>query len=244
MLAEGVPPDDLQILQGIRLFHDLGLPELEEILREAHTRRFAKGEFLFLQGDPAGFLYVLLRGRVKLTQSTPEGHEVLLRFVRNGEVFGGIAVLGDKTYPVSAQAVDECTTLYWEGEAMAHLMERYPRLAVNVLYLMAERIQEIQERLREIATERVEQRVARALLRLLRQTGRKVEGGVLIDLPLSRQDLAAMTGTTLYTVSRILTRWEQQGLIKSGRARILIRFPHGLVTIAEDLPSTHGRSLR
>jgi CRP-like cAMP-binding protein len=93
----------------------------------------------------------------------------------------------------------------------------------------------VQERLRELATERVEQRVARTLLRLARQVGRKVEGGVLIDMPLSRQDLAEMTGTTLYTVSRILSQWEQQHLVETGRERILIRQPHGLVAIAEDL---------
>lgn len=244
MPAEGLPPHDLRILQGIHLFQGLGPPELGEVFQQAHTRRFARREFLFYQGDPAGFLYVLLRGRVRLTQTTPDGQEVLLRFVRDAEMFGGIAALGDATYPVSAQAVEDCTALCWDGETMARLMERYPRLAVNALHLMADRIQELQDRLRELATERAERRVARALLRLLRQCGRKVEGGILIDLPLSRQDLAEMAGTTIYTVSRILTRWEQEGLIQSGRACILARFPHGLVTIAEDLSPGGGGSLR
>ncbi|MER3457798.1 MAG: hypothetical protein C4309_03385 [Chloroflexota bacterium] len=118
---------------------------------------------------------------------------------------------------------------------MVRLMERTPRLAFNALRLLAGRVQELQDRVRELATERVERRVARTLLRLARQAGRKVENGVLIDLPLSRQDLAEMTGTTLFTVSRVLSRWEQQGLVEAGRERVLIRFPHGLVRIAEDL---------
>jgi CRP-like cAMP-binding protein len=101
--------------------------------------------------------------------------------------------------------------------------------------LLAGRLQELQDRYRELATERVERRVARALLRLARQTGRKVENGVLIDFPLTREDLAEMTGTTLYTVSRILSGWEKEGLIETGRQRVLIRSPHGLVAIAEDL---------
>jgi CRP-like cAMP-binding protein len=83
----------------------------------------------------------------------------------------------------------------------------------------------------------VERRIASALIRLTRQTGKRTERGVLLDLPLSRQDLAEMTGTTLYSVSRTLSGWEQQGLIESGRERIVILSPHGLVTIAEDLPS-------
>jgi len=92
------------------------------------------------------------------------------------------------------------------------------------------------DRYQELMTERVEQRVARALLRLARQVGQKADKGVLIGLPLSREDLAEMTGTTLYTVSRILSRWEDQDLVETGRERVLIRQPHGLVAIAEDLP--------
>lgn len=79
--------------------------------------------------------------------------------------------------------------------------------------------------------------MARTLLRLASQTGRQMPGGVLLDMRLSRQDLANMTGTTVYTVSRVLSRWEQDGLVKSRRERVLIRKPHGLVVIAEDLPS-------
>jgi CRP-like cAMP-binding protein len=105
------------------------------------------------------------------------------------------------------------------------------------LRLVADRFHDLQDRYRELATERVERRVARALLRLARQAGKRTDEGVLLDLPLSRQDLGEMTGTTLYTVSRILSGWEQNGLILSGRERIIIRRPHELVIIAEDLPT-------
>jgi CRP-like cAMP-binding protein len=115
-------------------------------------------------------------------------------------------------------------------------METFPLLALNGWRLVAGRFHELQNRYRDLATERVERRVARALLRLARQTGRRVENGVLLDLPLSRQDLGEMTGTTLYTVSRIMSNWEQKGLIETGRERVVILEPHGLVTIAEDLP--------
>ena len=101
---------------------------------------------------------------------------------------------------------------------------------------MSERIQELQERLHEFATERVERRIASALLRLAQQSGQKTPDGVLITLSLSRQDLAEMTGTTLYTVSRTLSRWEQLGIVDAWAQRVLVRSPHGLVTIAEDLP--------
>ena len=115
-------------------------------------------------------------------------------------------------------------------------MERFPRIAINGLRLVSQRWHEVEERYRELATERVERRIAQTLLRLVRQVGRRVENGVLIDLPLTRQDLADMTGTTHYTVSRILSQWEQEKLIETGRGRVLICYPHGLAHIAEDLP--------
>ena len=101
--------------------------------------------------------------------------------------------------------------------------------------LMAGQAQDIQERYRQLATERVERRLARTLIRLAAQAGKKIPDGVLIDLTLTRQDLAEMSGTTLFTVSRILSAWEDKGLVLLGRERVVIRFPHGLVIIAEDL---------
>ncbi|GAB4530055.1 MAG: hypothetical protein Kow0063_07720 [Anaerolineae bacterium] len=171
-----------------------------------------------------------------MTQVTSEGHQVLVRFAGPGDCFGCIAALSGAVYTLSGQAVDDCLALAWDGETVARLMESYPRLALNVLELIAGYYKRLLDRYQELLTERVEQRVARALLRLARQAGQKVEGGVLIGLPLSREDLAQMTGTTLYTVSRILSRWEHEGFIEAGRERVLIHHPHAIVAIGEDLP--------
>jgi CRP/FNR family transcriptional regulator, nitrogen oxide reductase regulator len=200
------------------------------------VRAVPAGSCFFLQSDLATLFYVLIEGRVRLTQVTAEGQQVILRFITPGEGMGIVAALGAMDYPASAEALGACQALMWEGRMVAALMERYPRLALNGMRLLAQRVREFQDRLRELATERVERRVARMLLRLARQSGHKVAGGILIDLPLSRQTLAEMTGTTLYTVSRILSQWEAQGLVESGRERVVIRHPHGLVVIADDLP--------
>jgi CRP-like cAMP-binding protein len=229
-------PQQIRQLQQVSLFRDISLAGLGKIAELSRPRHVEREGFFFHQGDPGTVLYVLTQGQVKLTQLTPEGSQVLLRFITPGEMFGGIAALGDTSYPVSAQAAKDCAALAWDGDTLNKLMESYPRLALNALRHLAQRIQELQQRNLELATERVERRVARALLRLARASGRKIEGGVLIDLPLSRQDVAEMTGTTLYTVSRILSGWQEQGIVEAGREKVLIRYPHGLVTIAEDLP--------
>lgn len=231
----------LSLLESIDLFGELDAAQLERVAQVARQHRLARDAYLYYQGDPADHLFVLLEGRLKLTQVTPEGHQILLRYVGPGEAFAILAILGGIDYPTSAQAVEDSLLLSWDRQSMRDLMRQAPGLALRALDVMAGHVCEFQDRIRELSTERVERRIARALLRLARQSGRKVEEGVLIDLPLSRQDLAEMTGTTLFTVSRTLSQWESQGLVATGRERVTIRFPHGLVAIAEDLPAEAGR---
>lgn len=235
-MVKEVTGDEIALLQNAPLFGGMEQEALEAALRAAYRRRVRSGEYFFFQDDPATTFYIVQEGRARLSQLTPEGHQVIIRYLGPGDGMGIIVALSDTVYPLSAEAVTDCLALAWEAEAVAHLMEHYPRLALNGMRLVAGRFRNLQNRYRELATERVERRVARALLRLARQTGKRTEEGVLLDLPLSRQDLGEMTGTTLYTVSRILRGWEQKGLIASGRERVVICNPHGLVTIAEDLP--------
>ena len=222
-------------LQGIRFFRELEANDLQAVGRAAQQREVDAGRFFFRQGSTADVVYILHLGRVKLTQSTPEGHQVVLRFIGPGEMFGPMAIFEGQPYPVSAQAVRWCQALAWNGKTMAALMENYPRLALNALNDLAERLRILQERYRELATERVERRVAHALLRLAGRAGWKTEDGVLIDMPLSRQDLAEMTGTTLYTVSRMLSGWQRAGLLDIGRQRVTILDSQGLIAIAADV---------
>jgi len=209
--------------------------ETARVRSAARLQRKSDGEFFFLQGDPADAVYSIESGRVRLSQVTAEGNQILLRVIGPGTVFGAIALAKVDTFPVTAEAAEECTALVWSRDTLMGLIEQMPKLALNALQLMAGHVVEFQDRFRELATQRVERRLARTLLRLASQTGRKTDEGVLIDMALTRQDLAEMTGTTLFTVSRILSQWESQGLVRSGRELVVIRYPHGLVKIAEDL---------
>ncbi len=229
-------PTPIDLLAATPFCAGLSPGQLETLAAAGRTRRAARGAFLFLQGDPAAELLVVLSGRARLTQLTLDGQQVLVRFSGPGDVIGALAVTGAVEYPVSAEAVEPITVLAWDGAALAEQMAAAPALAANLLRMMAGRIQELQEQVRELATERVERRIARALLRLVQQTGRRTPEGILLDLPLSRQDVAELTGTTLYTVSRTLSRWEQEGIVASGRERVVVVAPHRLVALADDLP--------
>jgi CRP-like cAMP-binding protein len=230
-----MPDDHADVLGRLALFRDLTPAALREIAAAARPRTAAPGEAFFQEGDAAGSFFALQEGSVKLTQVSPDGAVVVLRMLSSGDAFGGVAAFGGGAYPVTATAVTAATALEWSGPVMAALMEKHPRLAMNAVRFVAARLHELQEQYRQLATEKVERRIARALLRLVRQSGRRVERGVLIDLPLSREDLAQMTGTTLYTVSRVLSRWEADGVLETGRQMVTVRRPHALTAIAEEL---------
>jgi CRP-like cAMP-binding protein len=220
----------------VPLFAALEPDALAEVRAAAHLSAVEAGGMFFREGEPADSFFVLESGSVKLTQLTPEGHQIVMRLIGGGDAFGGVAAFGGVTYPVTAEAVTDSSALAWRGPVMAALMERHPRLALNAVRFVAARLHELQVQFRQLATERVERRVARALLRLVQQAGRRVDSGVLIDLPLSRDDVAQMTGTTLYTVSRIISRFEADGLLEAGRQRMVIRKPHELLKVADDVP--------
>jgi CRP-like cAMP-binding protein len=232
-----VQASETQLLAGVPLFRGLGREALAAAAVDARLVRAAAGRTFFREGEPAQLFFVLRRGRVKFTQISAEGHEVILRVIGPGEPFGGVAaIVDDATYPITARALEASEAHAWDGPRIAALMHRFPPIAINAARMIADRLHELQRQHRELMTERVERRIARALLRLAQHAGRRVEAGVEIDFPLSRQDLAQMTGTTLYTVSRTLSGWEEDGLIATGRRRVIVRQPHRLVRIAEDLP--------
>jgi CRP-like cAMP-binding protein len=233
--------EDVEILARCPVFQGLAPEELRHIRASARPKELRRGEVLFSQGDPAKYAYVVESGQMRLVQVLSDGREVIYRILTPGEFFGGIASLGEARYPVSAEALEDSVVLGWSGEAMRRLLLRHPRVALNLLRLQARRIEELQERVQELSSERVERRVARAVLRLARQAGRRTEEGILVDLPLRREDLASLTGTTLFTTSRILSQWERQGIVSAGRQRLVIRIPHALVEIAEDLSLTEDK---
>jgi CRP-like cAMP-binding protein len=228
---------DTQLIAAVPLFSGLDQRGLADVKADARVVRAAAGRAFFREGEPARVFYVLRRGRVKFTQISAEGHEVILRVIGSGEPFGGVAAFAENaTYPVTARAVEPSDAYAWDGAKMLGLMRRFPDVAINAARMIADRFHDLQRQHRELMTERVERRIARALLRLVQGAGRRVEAGVEIDFPLSRQDLAQMTGTTLFTVSRTLSAWEQDGLIKAARRRVVVKQPHRLVRIAEDRP--------
>ncbi len=219
------------------LFADLPPHLYEQLLRTARTCQIRNGEHLFHQGEPAQRFYLLQRGRLRLVQHTPEGKDVTLATFSEGDLIGLLVALSAEPYPATAEALEDCELLALQGTPMWAVMQQHAPLAVRVVQMLAARLHEAHERIRELSVERVQQRLARSLVRLARKVGvKQADGSIYLDVRLSRQDLAQMNGTTLETVSRTLTAWQREGLLEVGREQITLIKPHDLVLIADDLP--------
>src|SRR5215207_6254892 len=206
-------------LRHVNVFRDATDDDLKLFAQKGILRSIEEGEFFFFQGDPATYFYILVTGRAKLLQTNQAGQQVNLRTLNEWEIFGALgAVRENALYPATAQALKPSTALAIESDFLKEMMQTRPHLNVNLMQLMTGYIMEMQERYRELATERVERRIALTVLRLAGQIGKRLgEDKPMVELSLSRQDIAEAAGTTLFTVSRVLAEWERQGLIEAGR---------------------------
>jgi CRP-like cAMP-binding protein len=224
---------DRSLIADLPPFEGLEPAELDSILANARSQLVAKDDAIFEQEGEAHSFFLLLDGHVRVVKTTPQGQQVIVRYISPGELMGIAHALGRSTYPASAVAAVDCVVLAWPSAVWPDFAANFPSFGANTYKTVGARLQDAHAQVIEMATEQVEQRVARALLRLVKQTGKKTEDGLLIDFPISRQDIAEMTGTTLHTVSRLLTAWEERGLVRSGRQKVAVVEPHKLFLLAE-----------
>jgi len=190
-----------------------------KIAAGARVKEFKRGEVLFLEGDSVRQVLLLTSGSVKMTKVGLSGNEVLLRFSVPGAVLGAAGLFSTGKHCSTAQAFRLCRALVWDAPAFTTLMERFP-VHQNMARILSQELLDLEERFREVATERVGPRVARQVIRLMEQIGQPVDGAV--EIGLSREDVAQMTGTTLFTVSRLLSAWEALGIVRLGREVVTI----------------------
>jgi CRP/FNR family transcriptional regulator, nitrogen oxide reductase regulator len=197
--------------------------EVLKIASCARPKAFGRDESLFMQGQPARCLLLIRTGSVKVTQISSGGNEVILWMYGRGSVLGALSEPAGGRHPSSARATEPATALVWDCATLESLMEVCPRIRQNLSQVLMTRLHELEERFREVATEKVPRRLALALLRLSKHVGKKVTEGV--EVSLSREELAQMTGTTLFTISRILSQWAREEFVESRRESVLLRDP-------------------
>ena len=205
-------PDD-ELLRRLPFFRRLSAPLRQRVAEVARIKPHDRGELIFSEGDPSDAFMVIVDGRVKVYKSTPAGKEVILEIFGAGDPLGAVAVYEGAPFMASAVALEPSRVLSIEQRAFFRLLEDDPALVRGLLSGLTIRLAELTRRLAEVSGARVEARFARLFLKLCDQIGRAERGGVFVPMALARQELADLTGTTIETAIRIMSRWQKEEVL-------------------------------
>jgi CRP-like cAMP-binding protein len=208
------------LLEMSELFADLPSSVSSDIVSMARPRDYTCREMMYIAGYPIRETLLLTEGRAKITQVSEGGSEVILRFAVPGEVIGGLGLAPGGMHSSTAQALQDCKVLVWRAATFEAALEHFPTLQANAECIIARRLDELERRFCEVATETASPRLAHALVRLLDQIGHKVNSHFQIDV--SQEALAQMTAMSLFNVCRLLNNWENQGVLRVRREAIEI----------------------
>jgi CRP/FNR family transcriptional regulator len=220
--------NEAEILKRVPIFSSLPDDELNALAKLAVERNFTSSESIFWEGDAPVWFHIVIEGRVKVIKHSSTGKEFIIAFFGPGEMIGEVAVLENKPYPASAQSVARTRVISIRQEAFLAFLASRPQVALRIINVLGGRLRDAQTRLRDLAGERVEQRLASALLRLSAKLGP--------TLPFTRQEIADMTGTTTETAIRVISRLKERGIIRSTRGQILILDKEKLRLLSEGPP--------
>ncbi len=209
------PSDDL--LRRMPLFRRLSADDRARVGAVSRLVHHARGTIVFDEGEPATAFLAIVDGRVKVYKSTPAGKEIILEIFGPGDPLAAVAVYESVPLPASALALDDVTCLRVEQRDFFALLERHPALVRGLLSGLTIRLAELTRRLADLTGARVEARFARLFLKLAHQIGRVDRGGTFVPMPLARQELADLTGTTIESAIRIMSRWEKEGVLHTDK---------------------------
>lgn len=211
------PDVRLRVLQQVGLFCDLAPEQLTGVNEKMTSLSWAEGDPLYQSGESADHLYVLASGRAKAFRSTAEGQDVVVDLIAPGDLFGGLQSLGQPQHTETVQALTTVCALRIGTEEFREILTEQPQVALRVLDGVAAQLAMARTSVTQQSTATVARRVAAALLRLAEKFGETGANGTLIQIPLSRADLAGITGSTTESVSRAMSRLRKDGVIDSGR---------------------------
>lgn len=207
----------------IELFKDLSQEELLELEGLSLEEAFKKKETIFSEGEPSEWFYILTKGKIKITKLSYDGKEIILEIIKAPDFFGGLAVLKGFPYPASAIAMEDSEVIKIPKDKFLKLVEKYPSISRAMMSFLIDRVKTTQETLKNVALERVDTRIASALLRLSEKYGRTEKDGLMIDLRLTKQELADMVGTTVETAIRVMSKFKKSGYLNEKDGRIIIK---------------------
>jgi len=220
MYGRSAPAGDA--LKKVPFFSQLSAAETVELAERLVPRQFGAGQVIFHLGDPGGLLYIITEGKVKISNSTPDGQEALLAILGTGDFFGELALLDDSPRSATAEAIEPTETLTLHREEFIRFLGDNPDFAYHVMHTLAKRIRHLNDQISDVFFLDLNGRLARTLLNLAAQHGRPLKDGTLIDISLTQTDLAEMTGATRVSINKTLGRFRRAHWVRvKGRHLIL-----------------------
>ena len=213
-------------------FRRLQPDDRRRLAEVARAHSYPKGSVIFSEGEPSDFFITIVTGRVKVYKATPAGKEVILEIFGPGDPLGATAAYEGRPFPASAVALEDTQCVLIPRGGFFALLEQHPSLVRGLLTGLTHRLVELTTRIADLSGARVEARFARLFLKLAKDIGRPGGGGTLIPLPLSRQELADMTGTTIETCIRIMSRWGKENIVRTDKDGFTLLDPDALETVA------------
>ena len=206
-------------LHKISLFKNLSNEELKELGAYLAAASYKKKETIFSEGEPPDWFYIVSSGKVKITKISHEGKEIILEVISPSDIFGGVAVLKNFPYPANAVAMEDTEVIKISRKNLMRLVDRFPNLMYCIALQLGDRMKSSYDSLKNIALERVEARIAALLLKLAGKVGMETKDGLLIDMRLTKQDVADMVGTTVETSIRTFSKFKKKGSSSMPTAR-------------------------
>jgi CRP-like cAMP-binding protein len=219
-------------LKSNPVFAGLPATEIESLADAAREDAYRAREYVFMEGDPASWLCVVASGRVKIVKHSSAGKDVVLEILGTGEIFGGVAVIEKRPYPAAAQALEPTTVLKIPANALIAVSELYPVVIKEMALMIGRRLRDAHDSVKSLSVDPVEARLAATLLRLAERDGARTKAGLALPFHLTRQSLADMTGTTVETAIRSVSRWLKAGLVSDEGSRLIIVDKTALAKIA------------
>lgn len=216
------PGEAEAVLKVTPVFRKLAPQDLHTIAREAVVRHYDKGEVIFEQEAPSDAFYTIATGRVKIFKMLPTGKDMILEIFGPGDPLGAVAAYDGRPFPASAVALEDTVCIVIPRAAFFRLLKQHPSLVRGLMLGLTIRLVELTNRLAQLSGSRIEPRFARLFLKLAGEMGRTDRGGTFIPLPLSRQELADMTGTTIETGIRIMSRWGKEEVVRTDKDGFVI----------------------
>jgi CRP-like cAMP-binding protein len=219
----------IKILKKIDLFKNFSDDEFKELENYLATSEYRKKEDIFTEGDAPEWFYIVVSGKVKVTKISHDGKEIILEIISPYDIFGGVAVLRNFPYPANAVAMEDSEILKISRKNLMRLVDRFPNLMFCIALQLGDRMKSSYDSLKNIALERVEARIAALLLKLGNKVGVETDAGLMIDMRLTKQDVADMVGTTVETSIRTFSKFRKEGLVIDADGKIIIKDREGLM---------------